>query len=75
MRIYTVLRLLLSGFFLYFSWAFIPFAFSPIEKLFWGSWLFFLYLIVGGNLAAFLKLCEPPALEQTDEPLHTIQNR
>lgn len=69
MHIYATLRLLLSAFFLYFSWPFIPFAVSPVEKMFWGSWLLFLLFVTGGNLATFLKLCDPPALEQTNEDI------
>lgn len=67
MYIYSTLRLLLAAFFLYFSWPFIPFAVTTVEKLFWGSWLLFLYFVLGGNLATLLRLCSPPALERTED--------
>lgn len=67
MHIYTILRLLLTAFFLYFSWPFIPYAITPIEKLFWGSWLLFFLFVTGGNLATFLNLCDPPALERAHD--------
>lgn len=61
---YTILRLLLASFLLYFAWPFIPEATTQIEKLFWGGWLAFLLLVVGGNLATVLRLSNPPVMEQ-----------
>lgn len=67
MRQYTYLRLLLAGFLLYFAWPYIPHASSAMEKLFWGVWLGFLWLVIGGNLATLLHLSKVPVLEQKDE--------
>lgn len=64
MRHYTYLRLLLAGFLLYFAWPYIPEATSTMEKLFWGVWLGFLWIVVGGNLATLLQLSKAPLLEQ-----------
>lgn len=64
MRHYTILRLLLASFLLYFAWPYIPEATTQIEKLFWGGWLVFLLLVVGGNLATVLRLSNPPVMEQ-----------
>jgi len=64
MRHYTVLRLLLASFLLYFAWPYIPEAVTQIERLFWGAWLGFLLLVVGGNLATLLQIAHPPAMEQ-----------
>lgn len=66
MRQYTVLRLLLAGFLLYFAWPYIPEATTTIEKVFWGSWLSFLFLVIGGNLATSLQLARPPVMEQKE---------
>lgn len=64
MRHYAVLRLLLAGFFLYFAWPVIPLASTNLEKTFWGTWLAFLVLVIGGNLATLLQLTDPPIMEQ-----------
>jgi hypothetical protein len=64
MRHYTILRLLLAAFLLYFAWPYIPEAVLPIEKLFWGVWLGFLLLVIGGNLATLLQISAPPVMEQ-----------
>lgn len=64
MRHYAILRLLLAGFFIYFAWPLIPVASSQVEFIFWGAWLGFLLLVVGGNLATLLQLTEPPVMEQ-----------
>jgi len=67
MRHYTILRLLLAGFLLYFAWPYIPQATTTIEKVFWGSWLTFLLLVIGGNLATSLQLTRTPVMEQKEE--------
>lgn len=64
MQPYTILRLLFASFLLYFAWPYIPQATTQIEKLFWGTWLGFLLLVVGGNLATVLQLVSPPVMEQ-----------
>ncbi|GGB27515.1 hypothetical protein F3157_01255 [Virgibacillus dakarensis] len=64
MRHYTVLRLLLACFFLYFAWPLIPQAASQLEIVFWGIWLIFLLLVVGANLATLLRMTSPPVMEQ-----------
>lgn len=66
MKHYAVLRLLLAAFFLYFAWPLIPQAASQLEMLFWGSWLCFFLLVTGANLAAILKLTQPPVMEQEE---------
>lgn len=64
MRNYTILRLLLAAFLLYFAWPYIPEATQSIERLFWGIWLVFLFVVIGGNLATLLQLSLPPVMEQ-----------
>ncbi|HEY4601075.1 MAG TPA: hypothetical protein VIG73_07375 [Cerasibacillus sp.] len=64
MRQYAVLRLLLACFFLYFAWPVIPLASTELETYFWGAWLLFLVLVIGGNLATLLQLTDPPIMEQ-----------
>lgn len=66
MRDYSILRILLAGFLLYFAWPYIPKAITPIEKVFWGAWLSFLFLVIGGNLATGLQLTRPPVMEQQE---------
>lgn len=61
---YTILRILLACFLLYFAWPSIPEAVMQVEKVFWGSWLLFLLLVIGGNLATLLQLTSPPVMEQ-----------
>ncbi|MFC3040108.1 hypothetical protein ACFOGI_07570 [Virgibacillus xinjiangensis] len=63
---YVVLRLLLAGFFLYMAWPHIPVAASALEVMFWGGWLVFFLLTVGGNLAALLQMISPPVMEQEE---------
>jgi len=67
MHHYTILRILLAGFLLYFAWPYIPGAATQIEKIFWGSWLGFLLLVIGGNLLTLLELSRPPVMEQKQE--------
>ncbi|WP_010651147.1 hypothetical protein [Oceanobacillus massiliensis] len=64
MRHYAILRLLLSGFFLYIAWPAIPYASSYMEQIFWGGWLVFLLLVVGANFATLLQMTRPPVMEQ-----------
>ena len=64
MRHYTILRLLLAAFLLYFAWPVIPQAATSLEVLFWGIWLSLFLLVVGGNLATLLQLTKPPVMEQ-----------
>ncbi|MEI3614924.1 hypothetical protein [Pseudogracilibacillus sp. SO30301A] len=64
MKNYSILRLLFAVFLLYFAWPYIPEAVAPIEKLFWGAWLTFLILVIGGNLATLLNISHPPVMEQ-----------
>jgi len=64
MRHYTLLRLLLAGFLLYIAWPYLAEVNTTIEKVFWLSWLSFLLLVIGGNLATGLKLSRPPVMEQ-----------
>lgn len=64
MKHYAILRLLLAGFFLYIAWPLIPQVSSNLELLFWGSWLFFLLLVIGANLATLLQMTKPPIMEQ-----------
>lgn len=75
MRYYTILRLLLASFLLYVAWPHIPIATSQVEKVFWGVWLGFLLLVVGGNLATLLQLSRPPKLEQKVEESRYIRQR
>ncbi|MBO1003385.1 hypothetical protein ACFSKI_22195 [Pseudogracilibacillus auburnensis] len=74
MRHYTILRLLLAGFLLYFAWPYIPEASAPIEKLFWGAWLGFLLLVIGGNFATLLQISSPPVMEQSEEMKQRARN-
>jgi len=64
MRHFTILRLLIACFLLYFAWPFIPQATLFVEKLFWGIWLSLFLLVVGGNFATLLQLTDGPALER-----------
>ncbi|MGM8366289.1 hypothetical protein ACLIBG_12540 [Virgibacillus sp. W0181] len=61
---YTVLRLLLACFFLYFAWPYIPEAVTKVERIFWGGWLGFFTLVVGANLATLFQMTVPPVMEQ-----------
>jgi len=67
MRHYAILRLSLALFLLYFAWPYIPDATTQIEKLFWGVWLGFLVLVIGGNFATLLQISYPPVMEQHDK--------
>lgn len=64
MRNYCILRLLLAGFFLYVAWPMIPSAATQLEQFFWGSWLVFLFLVIGANFATLLQMTNPPSMEQ-----------
>jgi len=64
MKHYAILRLLLAGFFLYIAWPLIPQVSSNLELLFWGSWLLFLVVVIGANLATLLQMTKPPIMEQ-----------
>lgn len=64
MRQYTILRLLLALFLLYFAWPYIPTATTQLANIFWIVWLTFLVLVIGGNLATLLQLSSPPVMEQ-----------
>ncbi|WP_085991698.1 hypothetical protein [Oceanobacillus senegalensis] len=66
MKNYAILRLLLAGFFLYVAWPVFPYAQTTLEQLFWGSWLVFLLLVVGANLATLLQMTRPPVMEQEE---------
>jgi len=66
-RQYTILRLLLAAFLLYFAWPYIPEATQSLEKLFWGVWLALLFVVIGGNLATLLHLSLPPVMEQREQ--------
>lgn len=65
MRHFTILRLLLAAFLLYVAWPLIPEAASRMEVTFWGVWLSFLVLVVGGNLATLLQISKAPIMEQS----------
>ncbi len=64
---YTILRLLLAVFLIYFAWPYIPEAVTQLERIFWGAWLLFLLLVIGGNLATLMKISHPPVMEQNNE--------
>ena len=64
MRLYTGLRLAFAAFLLYVAWPFIPTATTSIAKMFWIAWLLFFFVVVGGNLATFLRMSAPPVMEQ-----------
>ena len=68
MRHYTVLRLLLALFLLYFAWPYIPTATTQLANIFWIAWLIFLVLVIGGNLATLLQLSSPPIMER-EQPI------
>jgi len=74
MRHYTILRLLLAAFFLYFAWPVIPQATTSLEMLFWGIWLGLFLLVVGGNFATLLQLTKPPVMEQERVRQRDIHN-
>lgn len=67
MHHYTVLRLLLCGFLLYIAWPSISLGATLTEKIFWVSWLTFLCLVIGGNLATGLNISSPPKIEEKVE--------
>lgn len=64
MRLYTGLRLAFAVFLLYVAWPFIPTASTSTAKLFWFAWLLFFLVVIGGNLATFLRMSAPPVMEQ-----------
>ena len=66
MRHQTILRLLLACFLLYFALPYIPEATLQLERMFWGVWLGFLMLVMGGNLATLLQISRPPVMEQKE---------
>lgn len=74
MRNYTILRLLFAGFLLYFAWPYIPDAATQLEKAFWGVWLGFLLLVIGGNLATLLQISQPPVMEKKGESRQRSQS-
>lgn len=49
---------------LYIAWPLIPLATSQLELVFWGIWLVFFGLVVGGNLATLLQMTNAPVMEQ-----------
>lgn len=67
MRQYTILRLLLALFLLYFAWPYIPTATTQLANIFWIVWLTFLVLVIGGNLATLLQISSPPVMEQKQD--------
>lgn len=67
MRQYTILRLLLALFLLYFAWPYIPTATTQLANIFWMVWLTFLVLVIGGNLATLLQISSPPVMEQKQD--------
>ncbi|KKE79059.1 hypothetical protein NSA56_07285 [Oceanobacillus caeni] len=66
MKNYAILRLLLAAFFLYVAWPYFPYAVTTLEQVFWGSWLVFLFLVIGANLATLLQMTKPPVMEQKE---------
>lgn len=75
MKNYSILRLLLAVFLLYFAWPYIPEAVTQLEKLFWGAWLVFLILVIGANLATLLNISHPPVMEQKVEQQEKMEQR
>lgn len=75
MKNYSILRLLLAVFLLYFAWPYIPEAVTQIEKLFWVAWLAFLLLVIGGNLATLLNISHPPVMEQKVEQQEKMEQQ
>lgn len=67
MQNYAILRLLLAAFLLYFAWPYIPEAAGQVQKIFWGTWLSFLLLVVGGNLATLLQISLPRTMGESDQ--------
>lgn len=67
MPMYTLLRLVFAAFLLYVAWPFIPLVSTRIAQIFWLAWLAFFILVVGGNLATFLRMASPPVMEQKSE--------
>ncbi|MEI3606047.1 hypothetical protein SPD48_10115 [Pseudogracilibacillus sp. SE30717A] len=72
---YTILRILLAIFLIYFAWPYIPEAVTQIERIFWGAWLLFLILVIGGNLATLLKMSSPPVMEQKKKIVEEVKQR
>lgn len=75
MKNYAILRLLLAGFFLYVAWPYFPHAVTTLEQVFWGSWLVFLMLVIGANLATLLQMTGPPVMEQEELKKRQIDMR
>ncbi|RLL47872.1 hypothetical protein D8M04_00915 [Oceanobacillus piezotolerans] len=74
MRHYTILRILLAGFFLYFAWPYIPEASSNLELTFWGAWLTFFLVVMGANFATLLQISRPPVMEQEELKARNTDN-
>jgi len=72
MRNYAILRLLLAGFLLYVAWPYFPNAVTPLEQVFWGSWIVFVLLVIGANFATLLQLTNPPVMEQEESKRRQI---
>lgn len=69
LRNYPLLRILIASFLLYIAWPYIPNYSSPLEMLFWGSWLLLFFLVIGSNLATLLQMTRPPAIEQESKKM------
>jgi len=67
---YSILRLLFAGFLLYIAWPAIPEMTTNSEVLFWGIWLAFFLLFVGGNSASLFQLVRPPSMEKQRKREH-----
>lgn len=53
---YALLRLLLAGFLIYIAYPSIQAQATSTAHLFWFSWLGFLLLVIGANLAVVLRI-------------------
>ncbi|WP_246367102.1 hypothetical protein [Paraliobacillus salinarum] len=56
MKQYALLRLLLAGFLIYMAYPSIEAQATSTAHLFWFSWLGFLLLVIGANLAVVLRI-------------------
>ncbi|MCD5323849.1 MULTISPECIES: hypothetical protein [Pontibacillus] len=65
MRQHALLRLLLACFLFYVAWPSVQVQNHTIGSFFWMTWLVFLFMVMGANLAILLKL--PVQVEYEEE--------
>ena len=74
MRLYAVLHLLLAAFLLYVAWPVLNLQANGIQSVFWLTWLVFLFIVIGANLAVVLKVQEPQEQTVTNKQVKVMKN-